>query len=560
MAFDGLFTKSIENELQILKSGRITKIHQPNALELMLHIRANGQNHKLLISIHPSYARIHLTDHSVENPAEPPMFCMLLRKHIEGGFIETIQQIDAERILEINIESKDEIGDAIKRKLVIEIMGRHSNCMLLDTENGKIIDSLKHLSPSINSYRTVMPGQTYILPPSQNKQNPFTVNQDRFEQFLNTDFDTKEIINTFAGFSPLHAEELYYRLQNHSKTYETFKQFLLEIKQIQQPTMIELGKTYFSPTNLHHLDLSGENFETLGKLLDRVYFAKAERDRVKQQAGDLERWLTTEIDKLKLKQKKLKKDYAEAKKLDTYQLYGELLMANLYQFKKGDSSTTVENYYNGENITIPLNTRKTPVENAQAYYTKYTKAKNALIMIEQQQTKTVEEIEYLEMIQQQVQHASPTDIEEIREELAEGNYLRLRQSKKKKKVTKPAPEKFISSTGIEIFVGKNNKQNDHLTFKLASKSYTWLHTKDIPGSHVVIFHDSPDEQTLTEAAILSAYFSKARESASVPVDYTLVRHVKKPNGSKPGFVIYFEQKTLFVTPNESIILQLRKNK
>ncbi|MER1998414.1 MAG: NFACT family protein, partial [Lysinibacillus sp.] len=254
----------------------------------------------------------------------------------------------------------------------------------------------------------------------------------------------------------------------------------------------------------------------------------------------------------------LDQDFERASKLDEFQLYGELLMANLYNFKRGDEFITVENYYNGEQVTIPLSVRKTPIENAQGYYTRYTKAKNALVMIQEQKQKTVEEIDYLDMLNQQVQQASPSDIEEIREELAEQGYLKARILKRKKKPTKPAPESFTSSTGIKISVGKNNKQNDYLTFKLARKSETWLHTKDIPGSHVVIHDDNPDEQTLKEAAILSAYFSKARESSSVPVDYTEIRHVKKPSGSKPGFVIYFEQKTLFVTPDEQVVLQLKQ--
>ncbi len=302
------------------------------------------------------------------------------------------------------------------------------------------------------------------------------------------------------------------------------------------------------------------NYPNVHELLDRVFFARAERDRVKQQAGDLERWLQNEIDKLALKTKKLKKDYERASKLDQFQLYGELLMANIYAFEKGVKEVTVTNYYSetGEEITIPVSERKTPIENAQSYYTKYTKAKNALVMVQEQLEKTTEEISYFEMLAQQVQQASPGDIEEIREELAEQGYLKLRHAKKKKKQVKPEPERYVSSTGVTISVGKNNKQNDMLTFKLAKRTDIWLHTKDIPGSHVVIHSSEPDETTLREAATLAAYFSKARESSSVPVDYTEIRQVKKPNGAKPGFVIYFEQKTLYIDPDEAVILQLKK--
>ena len=560
MAFDGLFTYAMANELQKLVTGRITKIHQPNALEIVLHIRVNGENYRLLSSIHPSYARVHLTEHTIDNPSEPPMFCMLLRKHLEGGFISGIQFEEFERMITLEIESKNEIGDSVTRKLTIEIMGRHSNVILIDRETDKIIDSLKHLPPSINSYRTVLPGQIYIGPPPQNKLNPLEISDEDLLQFFSEEKTPKEVVASFKGFSPIHATELLHRLKE-GNTVEVFRTFIKEILSSAYPTYCEVdSKSYFSPTKLTHLIGHETSFDNLSSLLDRVFYARAERDRVKQQAGDLENWLHNEINKLKLKLKKLQKDLENASKLDKYQLYGELLMANLYQFEKGMKEVTVTNYYSetSEQITIPLSERKTPVENAQSYYTKYNKAKNALIMVNEQIEKTNNDLQYFEMLMAQVEQASPADIEEIREELAEQGYLRMRASKKKKKPKKPAPEQYVSSTGIPISVGKNNKQNDYLTFKLANKSDIWLHTKDIPGSHVVIHSHEPDETTLFEAATLSAYFSKARDSSSVPVDYTQIRHVKKPNGSKPGFVIYFEQKTLFVTPDEEKVIKLKK--
>ncbi|MFC7685476.1 NFACT family protein [Ureibacillus sp. GCM10028918] len=560
MAFDGLFTFAMANELKKLETGRITKVHQPNALEIVLHIRANGENFKLLSSIHPSYARVHLTQHSIDNPSEPPMFCMLLRKHIEGGFIHTIETDPFERMITLNIESKNEIGDQVFRKLTIEIMGRHSNIVLIDRENNKIIDSLKHLPPSVNSYRTVLPGQIYITPPAQNKVNPLTVSDEEIMNFFSEEKTSKEIVEHFKGFSPTHANELLYRLQGENNV-QSYRSFLDEIINSLSPTYIEVDrKIYFSPTKLTHLEGAETNYQSLSILLDRTFFARAERDRVKQQAGDLERWLQNELNKLKLKIKKLNKDLEQASKLDKSQLYGELLMGSLYLFEKGMKEVTVTNYYSetGEQITIPLSERKTPVENAQSYYSKYNKAKNALVMVKEQLEKTESEIQYFEMLMAQVNQASPADIEEIREELAEQGYLRLRANKKKKKPTKPSPESFVSSSGIAISVGKNNKQNDYLTFKLAKRTDIWLHTKDIPGSHVVIHSNDPDEATLLEAATLSAYYSKARDSSSVPVDYTEIRQVKKPNGSKPGFVIYFEQKTLYVTPSEELVMKLKK--
>ena len=562
MAFDGLFTYSMTTDLQQLVTGRITKIHQPNAQEVILHVRANGKNHKLLFSIHSSYARVHLTEQSIENPAEPPMFCMLLRKHLEGGFISSVKQLGFDRIIIVEIESKNEIGDPIVRQLHAEIMGRHSNLLLIDKEQDKIVDSLKHLPPSVNSFRTVLPGQPYLAPPTQNKWNPLLVTEEELATFFVENKNAKDIVTQFTGFSPLHAEELLYRMTSASNRVQCFKEFIASFANGGTSPMYVLAnhKTYFSPIELTHLHGDMTTYPNVHELLDRVFFARAERDRVKQQAGDLERWLQNEIDKLALKTKKLTKDYERASKLDQFQLYGELLMANIYSFEKGVKEVTVINYYseNSEEITIPVSERKTPIENAQGYYTKYTKAKNALIMVQQQLEKTKEEITYFEMLAQQVQQAAPGDIEEIREELAEQGYLKLRHSKKKKKPVKPEPERYISSTGIAISVGKNNKQNDMLTFKIAKRTDIWLHTKDIPGSHVVIHSSEPDETTLREAATLAAYFSKARESSSVPVDYTDIRQVKKPNGAKPGFVIYFEQKTLYIDPDEALILQLKK--
>ncbi|RNF40774.1 Rqc2 family fibronectin-binding protein [Planococcus salinus] len=554
MAFDGLFTKAMTTELRQLVSGRISKVHQPNQLELLLHIRAQGKNHKLLISIHPSYSRIHLTATANTNPSEPPMFCMLLRKHIEGGVITDVIQHDMDRLIILKVKAKNEIGDDIERELYVEIMGRHSNLILVDAERSMILDSLKHLPPSVNSFRTVLPGQPYVFPPSQEKKDPF----EAPEQL--TELDDKEMVSTISGFSPLNARELRYRLDNTDTPKETVRNFLDDfLTDSPRGYYVEQnGKSYFSAASLTHIGGSEMTFPSLGELLDRMYYAKAERDRVKQQAGDLERWLQNEISKLKLKLKKLKKEQNQAEKRDQLQLNGELIMANLHRINKGLNEIEVDNYYNGEKVKITLDPRKTPIENSQKYYSRYQKAKVAVVKTQEQIEKTEEDITYFETLMQQVQQAGLSDIEEIREELAEQGYMKAQKSKKKKKPVKPTVESYVSSTGIPISVGKNNKQNDYVTFKVASKSDTWLHTKDIPGSHVIIHSNDPDETTIAEAATIAAYFSKARESSSVPVDYTEVRQVKKPNGSKPGFVIYFEQKTVFVTPDEDLVIQLKK--
>ncbi|MFC5603008.1 Rqc2 family fibronectin-binding protein [Sporosarcina koreensis] len=563
MAFDGLFTAAIAQELQQIKDGRISRIHQPNAQEVVLLVRAGRSNYKLLISAHPSYSRVQLTDETITNPAEPPMFCMVLRKHLEGGMIQSIQQSGNDRIITFDIRAKNEIGDDIHRRLIVEIMGRHSNLLLIDPERNMIIDSMKHLPPSVNSYRTILPGQPYVPAPPQDKLDPFELDEKEFLALLPEWENAKQVVGKLSGFSPIHGEELLHRLNGVAEedSYPIFQAFLSSFKGGKHtPTIAEVGnKTIFSAASLTYADKTVATFDTLGELLDKVYFARAERERVKSQAADLERWLDNEIAKLKLKMEKLDKEQKAAGKLDTFQLYGELLTANSYAINKGDTEAVVDNYYEeGTTVTIPLDPRKTPIENAQRYYSRYTKAKNALIMIAEQLEKAKEDIDYFEMLKQQVMQASPEDIDEIREELAEAGLMRARRGRKKQKPKKPSPESYVSSTGIPISVGKNNKQNDYLTFKVAARDHVWLHTKDIPGSHVVIHASNPDEQTIEEAAILSAYFSKARGSSSVPVDFTEIRHVKKPNGAKPGFVIYFEQKTLFVTPDEDVVRKLRK--
>ncbi|KXH79929.1 NFACT family protein [Sporosarcina sp. HYO08] len=563
MAFDGLFTKAMAAELQILKNGRISKIHQPNTQEVVFIVRAAGKNHRLLFSIHSSFSRVQITDETIVNPSEPPMFCMVLRKHLEGGMITAIEQMEADRIIVFDIKGKDEIGDDISRKLYMEIMGRHSNLLLVDPDREMIIDSMKHLPPSVNSYRTILPGQPFIPAPPQDKIDPFHITEEQFRTLWQSFEKANDIVRTFSSFSPVNAAELLNRLRKttEQEVFQVFNTFLASFQGTYTvPNIAEAGgKMIFSATSLTYADKMIAQYESLGQLLDKVYFGRAERERVKSQAADLERWLDNEIAKLQLKMKKLSKEKKAAENLDMFQLYGELITANSYALQKGMTEATVANYYDeGKLIAIPLDARKTPIENAQRYYSRYAKAKNALVMIAEQLEKAKEDIAYFEMIKQQVMQASPEDIEEIREELAELGFLKARKLKKKSKPKKPMPETYESSAGLNISVGKNNKQNDYLTFKLAARDHIWFHTKDIPGSHVVIHDENPDEETIREAAILSAYFSKARESSSVPVDYTAIRHVKKPSGSKPGFVIYFEQKTIFVTPDEDVVMKLKK--
>ncbi|MEH7400695.1 NFACT RNA binding domain-containing protein [Gottfriedia acidiceleris] len=566
MSFDGLFTGAMTNEVASkLTTGRISKIVQPSNYEVLLTVRANGANYKLIISAHPSYARFHFTNQNYDTPSEPSMFTMLLRKHLNGGIIESITQLEHERIVNIKVRSRNEIGDEQYRTLIIELMGRHSNILLIDEERQIILDSIKHVPMAVNRHRIVQPGATYISPPNQEKLDPFQVTSiEEFNQIITqSDHSPSEaIVQHFSGISPLLANEIVYN--GKEDVYNSFKTIMNEI-QLKKftPSLFRLeSREMFYFINLSHLQAEQTVFDSLSELLDVYYFGKAERDRVKQQSGDLEKLLQNELTKNKKKIKKLHKSLEDTDKADKIQLQGELLTANMFALQKGMKEIEVINYYdeNGATMVIPLSPLKTPSENAQAYFTKYTKLKNSVAHIEEQIKLTKEENDYLETVIQQIESASPRDLEEIREELVETGYIRKKKSKKAQKSSKQKVtlDEYISTTGEQLLVGKNNKQNDYLTNKLASRDELWFHTKDIPGSHVVIRAKDPSETAIKEAAIIAAYFSKARQSSSVPVDYTEIRHVKKPNGSKPGFVIYEQNNTVYVTPDEELVLKLKK--
>ena len=569
MSFDGLFTKAITEEIaSLLKGGRINKVHQPYKNEIILVVRAGGKNQKLLLSAHPSYSRVQLTEESYENPKEAPMFCMLLRKHLEGYTIEDVYQHELDRMIILEVKGRNELGDVSQKQLIIEIMGRHSNIILVDKERNMILDSIKHVSHAVNSHRAILPGQEYILPPEQEKQNPFAATEDDIKKSL--DFNSgkldRQLVSQFSGVSPLAAKEAVYRagLANSSTLPPAFSSLIQEIaNQEYVPTIKQDGsKEVFYMLSLKHLTGKEKTFASLSEMLDRFYFGKAERDRVKQKGQDIERFITNEIEKNAKKIGKLERTLKETERGEQYQLFGELLTANLYQMKKGMKEIEVINYYDEDQgtVVIPLNPLKNPSDNAQKYFSKYQKSKNAVVVVQEQIEKAQLELAYFEALHQQLQSASPKDIEEIREELQEEGYIRQKKKKGMKKPAnaKPQLETYYSTDGDLIFVGKNNKQNDYLTNKFARRDEIWLHTKDIPGSHVVIRNESPSEKTIKEAAVLAAFFSKAKQSSSVPVDFTQVRHVKKPNGSKPGFVIYEQQQTVYITPDADTVISLKE--
>ncbi|MFC7372111.1 NFACT family protein [Fictibacillus iocasae] len=567
MSFDGLVTRAITHELkQTIETGRISKVYQPHKTDLVFTIRAQGKNHKLFLSASPSFARLHLTNHSYDNPSSPPMFCMLLRKHLEGSFIESITQHDMERIVEITVRTRDEIGDETTKKIIIEIMGRHSNILLLDEKSGKIIDCIKHIPPSQNRHRTLLPGQHYVRPPEQHKLSPFGWSKEEVAGKLrwNEGKLPQQIVQTFSGVSPLLAAEIVHSagLSTKENIASAFTGLMGKLNMHQyEPQMTSAqGKEYFYLAPLTHIGGEAKTFGSVSELLDRFYSGKADRDRIRQQAHDLERFLHNEFEKLTAKIKKLEKELINTEKAEQLKRKGELITAYMYQAKKGDTFLEAEDYFD-ENmplVKIALEPMKTPAENAQHYFKKYNKMKKSISAITDQIAIAKEEVAYFDRLLTFMESASINDVEEIREELAEGGYVRQRGSSKKKVKEKPAIEEYVSSDGTLIFVGKNNKQNDYLTHKLARQNETWLHTKDIPGSHVLIRSEDPSDTAVLEAAHLAAYFSKARHSGSVPVDYTQVRNVKKPSGAKPGFVIYDSQQTLYVTPEEDIILRLKK--
>jgi predicted ribosome quality control (RQC) complex YloA/Tae2 family protein len=571
MALDGIVTRALVHDLQRCVGARIHKIHQPTEHELVLSVRGGGVSGKLLLSANPTYPRVHFTTGSYVNPLEAPMFCMLLRKHCESGVIEAVKQVGNERIIHVDVRHRDELGDLSSKRIIIEIMGRHSNIILMDPATGQIHDGIHHVTPAISAFRIVMPGSAYAAPPDQNKEDPLSVRtEDEFRSLMTSAAgadgvvanDAKTLVAAFSGLSPLLAKEIVFRAATAeegegSPLWTVFRDMMEGVREHKyEPAIVvdeESGKSSFSITALTHIHGERTTFDAIGECLEAFYGDKAERDTVKQRAADLIRFVQNEKAKNVTKIKKLEETLAVAKDAEKYRVLGELLTAYMHQINRGDSSVTLVNFYdeNAAEVTIDLDPQLNPSENAQRYFRRYTKHRNSLTVVGEQMSLAEEEIRYFEALLQQLDDASLTDIQEIRYELVQEGYMRERHRRgpKRKKPTRPALLCYTSSEGVQVYVGKNNTQNEFLTNRLASSSDTWLHTKDIPGSHVVIRGGEFGDPTLEEAAMLAAHYSQAKESSMVPVDYTLVRHVRKPNGAKPGFVIYDNQKTLFITPD-----------
>lgn len=569
MALDGMVVRAVAAELQRCVGARIHKIHQPTEHDLVLAVRGGGLNSKLLLSANPTYPRTHFTTAAYVNPLEAPMFCMLMRKHCEGGVIEAVRQIGRERIIHMDVRQRDELGDLNFKTIVIEIMGRHSNIILIDTATGVIHDGIHHVTPAISSFRIVMPGVAYASPPDQGKSDPLAVSgEESFRELLTQHADDapiplhQSLVGAFSGLSPLLAKEIVHRAQSAESAtipslWKSFRHVMDSFREDRYEPVIVTdpanGKSSFSVTELTHIHGTIDSFDSISECLEAFYGDKAERDTVKQRAADLIRFVQNEKSKNTAKIKKLKETLLEAQDAEKYRVLGELLTAYMHQINRGDESIELINFYDEDQsiVKIQLDPQLTPSENAQRYFRRYTKYRNSQTVVAQQMELAEAEIAYFETLIQQLNDAALSDIEGIREELVQQSYLRERKSRgpKRKKSQNPSLLCYQSSENVSIYVGKNNIQNEYLTNRLASPTDTWLHTKDIPGSHVVIRGGDFGDATLEEAAMLAAHFSQAKDSSMVPVDYTYIRHVRKPSGAKPGFVIYDHQKTLFITPD-----------
>lgn len=570
MALDGIALHHLVKELSSqLIGGRIQKIYQPEKDELLFAVHRNKDKHQLLLSANSNHPRIHLIRQTKENPDQPPMFCMLLRKKLVGGVIESIEQVAFDRIIEITIQSRSELMEDTRYRLVIEIMGRHSNIILL--ENDIITDSIKRINRFISSYREVLPGRTYMAPPMDKTDYRTVAPQNLTSLLQKTSSRTldKAIMDQLQGISKLAAVELVERCGLDPKApisdltvpegeslYETLESLIAHPEYV---LYLDKGmvKDFAVYSCKVYQDLEYRSYDSMSVLLEDFYQGKDTQQRIQQRSASFQQTITSRLERDYNKLNNLTQDLKKAENAEESKLFAEILYANLYELKEKTNKILLPNFYDGTEVEIPLDIRYTPADNAKRYYDKYNKQKRALIFIQEQLDKTKEEIYYLESILDSIEKCSGVEeLKEIREELVETGFVKAHGRKgKKEKESTSKPLSFQSSEGFAILVGKNNRQNDQLTLKAAAKEDLWFHVKDIPGSHVILRTEgkAPSELSILEAALLAAYFSKGRQSANVPVDYTLIKFVKKPKGAKPGMVIYTDNRTLYVTPEKSRI-------
>ena len=558
MAFDGLFTHAMVHELKKeLKGGRINRISQPYPAELLIVVRAHRHNQTLLLSANPSYPRFQITTIPYQNPAVPTNFTMTMRKYLESAVVDDIKQVGNDRIVEFYLSTRDELGDVQELVLVVEIMARHSNVTLVHRKTGKIIDAIKHVGSDVNRVRTLLPGAQFIMPPKQKKTNPYQANQHYTTLARQDGQDVKQLghdlQNQYEGFGRESANDLATRLiqsDNLPIAYGTF------LHGFEDPKPVILtdqgGKRHFfafAPLEMGKYT-DQQTFPTLSAMLDAFYANKAESDRTRELAGQVLQVVNNELKKDWRKVKKFNHALDEASRADYYRIRGEILTTYLGKLHSGMKAISLPNFYDDNRpLKIKLEPELSPSRNAQHYFTRYDKLKKSVAHINEQMAKTKSEINYFNGIKSQLDIAAPADVQEIKLELEQEGYIRRKKRNKRRKPRVPKPEQFKASDGTIIMVGKNNLQNDRLSFKIANKNDIWLHVKDMPGSHVVIRDADPNDQTILEAAQLAAYFSKARQSDNVPVDYLAVKHLHKPHGAKPGFVTFRGQTTINVTPH-----------
>lgn len=559
MALDGIVISAMVQELKsCILGGRISKIAQPEPDELMLTIKNERKNYRLLISAGASLPLIYFTETNKPGPLTAPNFCMLLRKHISGGKILDVRQPGLERIIHFDIEHLNELGDVCQKTLTVEIMGKHSN-IIFCSPDGTIIDSIKHISSQVSSVREVLPGRRYFIPDTQSKLDPFSVTLDAFTQAVSGKPMplAKAIYTTFTGISPLIAEELCHRASlesarsansfSENELLHLFRQFELLIDSVKEheftPCIFTRGSepVEFSVLPLTmYSDLPGTPCKSVSEMLETYYAAKNTITRIRQKSVDLRKIVQTSLDRERKKYDLQQKQLKDTEKSDKYRVYGELINTYGYGLEPGVKKFTALNYYTNEEVTIPLDETLTPQENAKKYFDKYSKQKRTYEHLSGLIHETEDEISHLESISTALDIAlSEEDLVQIKEELVQYGYIRRHAGAKRVKITSK-PFHYISSDGFHIYVGKNNYQNEELTFKFATGNDWWFHAKGAPGSHVIVKanNEMPPDSTFEEAARLAAYYSKNRAAEKVEIDYVEKKHVKKVNGAKPGFVIY----------------------